>query len=168
MQFHWPISLCSLLKGYKRRITIQIFNRQLHPLLEWGSGQRNEIDSLFSGKCVKNTVPILVQSFFSIFPPSNIVHGDFPNVSYFLTLTFSESNARAGKSDNFHLPDEVQLFSNGRPDLYFSGRFVKFSKALVKTFPDDYFRLGVSTTRWTKLFFGMSSSQQRRMLWGPF
>ena len=55
---------------------------------------------------------------FSIFPPSNIVHGDFPNVSYFLTLTFSESNACIGKSDNFHLPDEVQLFSNGRPDLY--------------------------------------------------
>ena len=63
------------------------------------------------------------------------MHGDFPNVNYFLRLTFSESNACVGKSDNFHLPDEVQLFSNGRPDLYFSGRFVKFSEALVKTFP---------------------------------
>ena len=113
---------------------------------------------------VSKILPQFLSKVFSIFPPSNIVHGDFPNVSYFLTLTFSESNACVGKSDNFHLPDEVQLFSNGRPDLYFSGRFVKFSKALVKTFPDDYFRLGVSTTRWTKLFFGMSSSQQRRML----
>ena len=115
-------------------------------------------------KNVSKILPQFLSKVFSIFPPSNIVHGDFPNVSYFLTLTFSESNACVGKSDNFHLPDEVQLFSNGRPDLYFSGRFVKFSKALVKTFPDDYFRLGVSTTRWTKLFFGMSSSQQRRML----
>ena len=113
---------------------------------------------------VSKILPQFLSKVFSIFPPSNIVHGDFPNVSYFLTLTFSESNACVGKSDNFHLPHEVQLFSNGRPDLYFSGRFVKFSKALVKTFPDDYFRLGVSTTRWTKLFFGMSSSQQRRML----
>ena len=113
---------------------------------------------------VSKILPQFLSKVFSIFPPSNIVHGDFPNVSYFLTLTFSESNACVGKSDNFHLPDEVQLFSNGRPDLYFSGRFVKFSKALVKTLPDDYFRLGVSTTRWTKLFFGMSSSQQRRML----
>ena len=113
---------------------------------------------------VSKILPQFLSKVFSIFPPSNIVHGDFPNVSYFLTLTFSESNACVGKSDNFHLPDEVQLFSNGRPDLYFSGPFVKFSKALVKTFPDDYFRLGVSTTRWTKLFFGMSSSQQRRML----
>ena len=113
---------------------------------------------------VSKILPQFLSKVFSIFPPSNIVHGDFPNVSYFLTLTFSESNACIGKSDNFHLPDEVQLFSNGRPDLYFSGRFVKFSKAPVKTFPGDYFRLGVSTTRWTKLFFGMSSSQQRRML----
>ena len=113
---------------------------------------------------VSKILPQFLSKVFSIFPPSNIVHGDFPNVSYFLTLTFSESNACVGKSDNFHLPYEVQLFSNGRPDLYFSGRFVKFSKALVKTLPDDYFRLGVSTTRWTKLFFGMSSSQQRRML----
>ena len=163
MQFRWPISLCSLLKGYKRRITIQIFNRQLHPLVERGSDQRNEIDSIFSGKCVKNTAPILVQSLFHFSTLKHCAWG-LSKCEFFLTLTFSESNACVGKSDNFHLPDEVQLFSNGRPDLYFSGRFVKFSKALVKTFPDDYFRLGVSTTRWTKLFFGMSSSQQRRML----